>query len=49
MPDLKDAKTGEKLCWKDCEIMRDAFQRYGITDTGPIDDKNLYILNDNAT
>ena len=29
--------------------MRLAIERYGITDTGPVEDKNLYILNDDAT
>ena len=48
MSDLKD-KNGLSLPLKDCETMRIVLERYGITDTGPIDDKNLYVLNDNAT
>ena len=29
--------------------MREALERYGIKDTGPIEDENLYVINDNAT
>ena len=29
--------------------MRVQLEQYGIKDTGPVDDKNLYVLNDNAT
>ena len=48
MPDLKN-KQGEPICWQDCELMRKHLEPYGIKDTGPIKDKNMYILNDNAT
>ena len=48
MSNLKD-KNGASLPLKDCEEMREALKRYGITDTGPIGDENLYVLNDNAT
>ena len=48
MPDLVD-KNGEPLCWKDCEDMRAVLEPFGVTDTGPIEDKNMYILNNNAT
>ena len=48
MADLKNDRS-ESICWKDCGTMMNALDRYGITDTGPIDNKNLYILNDNAT
>ena len=49
MPDLKDPETGESYCWRDCENMRNSLEQYGITDTGPVENKNLYILNENAT
>ena len=49
MDDLIDAKTGEALCWKDCKTLYGALERYGITDTGPVGDEQLYILNDDAT
>ena len=29
--------------------MRSILEKYDIKDTGPIDDENLYLLNDNAT
>ena len=29
--------------------MMKALKRYNITDTGPVDDENLYVLNDDAT
>ena len=48
MPDLVD-KQGKSLCWKDCETIRNAFERYNIVDTGPPDEKDLYVFNDNAT
>ena len=48
MADLKD-KNGEGLCWKDCETMREVLEEFGVTDTGPIEDKNMYIIKDNAT
>ena len=49
MPNLVNKKTGESFCWADCETMRKCLERYSITDTGPVDDKNMYIINDNAT
>ena len=49
MPDLKCKRTGKSLSWEGCETMQKCLERYNITDTGPIDDKNLYVLNDNAT
>ena len=49
MPDLKSKKSGKSYSWKDCEKMRECLERYNITDTGPIEDKNLYVIDDNAT
>ena len=48
MPNLYD-KKGEPICWKDCETMRKALEPYGLKDTGPIEDQNMYVVNDNAT
>ena len=48
MSDLKD-KKGASLTFKDCELIKEVLDRYDIRDTGPVDDKNLYVLNDSAT
>ena len=48
MPDLID-EQGEPLCWQDCETMQKVLAQFGMTDTGPIEDKNMYIMNNNAT
>ena len=48
MADLKD-KNGDLICWKDCETMRLALEPFGVTDTGPIENQNMYIINNDAT
>ena len=48
---MKDliGENGESFCQKDCATMREALKPFGVTDTGPVDDKNLYILEESAT
>ena len=48
MPNLTDKKK-ESLTKKDCDKMRDVLGRFGIKDTGPVGDENLYVLYEDTT